>query len=617
MKLSFLLATLAALSMSAAVFAQSGGCGGTPTNLPVNAACVNQTFNNNQNGSSQTVNASCAGGYGTAREDVWYSVIGTGNAMTITMSGANQDGVLAAFTSCGAGELDCATIDAGNSGSITFATTLGTTYFIQIQRRSGNANANMSGNICAVSAAGGGGVTNDDPCSATPLTVNATCINISGTNVGATDSGIPDPGCAFYSGGDVWFSVVVPASGNINVMTSDNGGITDGGMAIYSGPCAAPTLLQCDDDGNGLLENIQLLGQTPGTTLLVRVWEFGGGAGGTFDICASDPVVPTNITCDVPDPICSGSPIIFTAQANGTQASVVNPGNDYDCLFSSPNPSWYYLEIATGGNLDIDITAGSDIDFAIWGPYADLAAAIANCDLHGVPVDCSFSTAAVEQANVPGVVAGEVYVLLVTNFANTVQTITVDEAATNSASTDCSIVPLPVELIDFAGKSLGNDVLLTWSTVSERENDFFIAERSTDGMHWTSFGMIDGAGNSNEVLNYELTDDNPKTNLVYYRLKQFDFDGSVTTSDVISVNKTGTAEVTMYPNPAKGEVKITASEAIYQVDIVSPSGAIVKSMQLSNVTEATINLTDVIDGMYLTTIHTENETIVERLVVRN
>mmetsp|Transcript_44591 Transcript_44591/g.59162 ORF Transcript_44591/g.59162 Transcript_44591/m.59162 type:complete len:481 (+) Transcript_44591:557-1999(+) len=458
----------------------------------------------------------------------------------------------------------------------------------------------------------------DTPCTATPLVVNPACTYTSGNNSGATDSGIPDPGCAFYSGADVWFSITVPATGNVTVTTNDNGGFTDGGLALYSGPCGAPTLLGCDDDGGaGLFSSISLVGQTPGSTIFVRVWEYGGGAGGTFDICATDPVTPTNVSCNVPDPICSGSPIVFTAQSNGTQASVVNPGNNYDCLFTSPNPSWYYLEIATGGNLAIDITAGSDIDFAIWGPFVDLATAVSNCDSYGVPVDCSYSIAAVEQANVAGVAVGEVYVLLVTNYANTVQTITVDEASTNSASTDCSIVPLPVELIDFAGKATANNVTLTWSTLSERENDFFIAERSLDGENWTSFAMIDGAGNSSEVINYAITDGNSNEAIAYYRLKQFDFDGSVMTSDVISVNRYGGADVALSPNPAHGEISISASEPINRVDIVSISGALAKSYVLSNVTKANLAIMDLNEGVYLAKIYTSNETIVKRLVVRN
>ncbi|MDG1334149.1 MAG: hypothetical protein P8P74_17585 [Crocinitomicaceae bacterium] len=485
------------LLISQAIRSQSNGCGGSPPNLPVNASCVTQTFTNNQNGTGQTVNASCAGGYGTAYQDAWYTVTGTGNPITITFSGGNRDAVLAAFTSCGAGELACATIDNGTTGSIVFPSTLATTYFIQIQRRSGNNNNNLNGDICATSTISG--PANDDPCSATPLPVNATCTNTLGTNLGATSSvGVPAPGCTAYSGGDVWYTITVPPSGNVLIETSTAGGITDGGMVVYSGTCASLNLVVCDDDGGvGTIEAITLVGQTPGATLWIRIWEFGGGSSGDFDICATETTQPTNVTCDVPDPICSGTPIVFTAQANGTEASVVNPGNDYDCLLTSPNPSWYYLEISGAGNLAIDITAGSDVDFAIWGPYADLTTAIGQCDSHATPLDCSYSTSAVEQANVAGAAVGEVYILLVTNYAAVVQTITVTDAPSNTAQTDCTI--LPIELSDFSGEMNVGDVLLNWTTLSELNNDYFAVERSADGFNWTVFDVVDGAGTSNEL----------------------------------------------------------------------------------------------------------------------
>lgn len=454
------------------------------------------------------------------------------------------------------------------------------------------------------------------PCTATPLTVNPSCVNTAGTNAGSSDSGIPNPGCAFYSGADVWYSIVVPASGNVTVTTDDNGGLNDTGLALYSGPCGSPTLLDCDDDGGaGFFSSISLTGQTPGATLYVRVWEWGGGFGGSFDICASDPIVPTNITCSVPDPICSGSPIVFTAQSNGTEADVVNPGNDYDCLFTSPNPSWYYLEIDSGGDLAIDITAGSDVDFAIWGPFPSVASAISSCNTYGVPEDCSYSISAIEQANVNGVIAGEVYVLLVTNYANTVQTITVSDAAANTATTDCSIVPLPVELVDFQATPVGDDVKVSWSTLSERENDFFVVERSSDGLQWTSFEMVQGAGNSNTVRHYETTDSSPEGTLVYYRLKQFDFDGSVTISDPVSVTRNGFATAQMYPNPAENHVQVSASADIVSIDFVSVTGSIAYSVSNVNNTTANINTSLLSEGVYFVSIHTTNETIVKRLVI--
>ena len=73
---------------------------------------------------------------------------------------------------------------------------------------------------------------NDEPCNATPLTVGTTCNYVNSTNALATASaGVPAPGCAGYAGGDVWFTAVVPASGNLYITTQANA-MTDGGMEI-------------------------------------------------------------------------------------------------------------------------------------------------------------------------------------------------------------------------------------------------------------------------------------------------------------------------------------------------------------------------------------------------
>ena len=70
----------------------------------------------------------------------------------------------------------------------------------------------------------------------------ATCVAIIGSNNATNsedlDPTIPGTGCAAYGGRDVWYKVIVPASGKVIVETSeDDLSISDGGMAIYSGSC--------------------------------------------------------------------------------------------------------------------------------------------------------------------------------------------------------------------------------------------------------------------------------------------------------------------------------------------------------------------------------------------
>jgi hypothetical protein len=114
------------------------------------------------------------------------------------------------------------------------------------------------------------------------------------TNQGATDSGEAAPSCASYSGGDVWFTITVPASGSVTVETSSVAGsdLSDTGMSVYSGTCGALTEIDCNDDGgSGTFSKIELSNQNPGDVLYVRVWEYNNDAFGEFNVCAYDPTV--------------------------------------------------------------------------------------------------------------------------------------------------------------------------------------------------------------------------------------------------------------------------------------------------------------------------------------
>ena len=151
--------------------------------------------------------------------------------------------------------------------------------------------------------------------------------------------------------------------------------------------------------------------------------------------------------CATMEPICTDAGVNFQATATGTEADVTNPGNDYDCLISQPDPTWYYLEIDNTGNLVMDLTAPSDIDYIVWGPFANLAAAQAGCGNLGNGgtgsnvVDCSFSATNMETPTINGAVSGEVYIMMVTNYAGTVQNISLTlNSGSSTGDTDCSIV---------------------------------------------------------------------------------------------------------------------------------------------------------------------------------
>ena len=150
----------------------------------------------------------------------------------------------------------------------------------------------------------------------------------------------------------------------------------------------------------------------------------------------------SNTSCAAMDPICTNVGVSFTANANAGSAE---PGNNYGCLSTQPNPSWYYFEIATNGTIDMSLSAGNDIDFIIYGPFTDLSAAISNCGTLGDPVnspivDCSYSGTNMETPSIPNTVVGEVYIMLITNYASVVQDISLTQTG-GTGSTNCGIIP--------------------------------------------------------------------------------------------------------------------------------------------------------------------------------
>lgn len=119
---------------------------------------------------------------------------------------------------------------------------------------------------------------------------------------------------------------------------------------------------------------------------------------------------------------------------------------------------------------------------------------------------------------------------------------------------------LPIELTEFKGQCRSNnEVELNWTTASEAGNDFFTIEVSADAEQWADAATIKGAGNSTVIKNYSYRHKNSTNGISYYRLKQTDFNHSFKYSEIITVNncrENGTGEITIYPNPASGEIII-------------------------------------------------------------
>ena len=122
-------------------------------------------------------------------------------------------------------------------------------------------------------------------------------------------------------------------------------------------------------------------------------------------------------------PICSGAPTTFPAVNGGT----VPAGNNYGCLGAQPNPSWFTLTVGSTGAITLNQTAPCDQDYAVWGPFNSLSAACAG--LTAAPVSCNFSAASGNTFTLPPATAGQIFIMLFTNFGGCTGNVTITESA--------------------------------------------------------------------------------------------------------------------------------------------------------------------------------------------
>ena len=288
----------------------------------------------NGRGNNYAAGTYCTSGlYGGGTDGVYSINVTSTNSYTFDFSNTgNTYKILSIHSACNPTVGNCVggfTTGAGTGGTTTLTLTAGT-YYLVIDTWPAPNNANFSLNI-TLNAPPPSPPANDDPCSAAPLTVNTTCSFTTFTNESSTGTiGVPAPGCGSYSGGDVWFTAVVPANGTL-IVDSDTGVILDSGMAIYSGTCGALTLIECDDDdsANGAMSSITRSGLTPGNTIYIRVWEYGNNNNGTFDICAT-----TFSPCNIPTVTATTAIAITTATINWTAAA---PTAGYEYIVSPDN----------------------------------------------------------------------------------------------------------------------------------------------------------------------------------------------------------------------------------------------------------------------------------------
>ena len=115
-------------------------------------------------------------------------------------------------------------------------------------------------------------------------------------------------------------------------------------------------------------------------------------------------------------------------------------------------------------------------------------------------------------------------------------------------------VALPIQLINFNVIQDQNPII-TWATLSESDNSHFILERSREGEDFIKINTIQGKGTTDAKNEYAYTDVTPYKGTNYYRLKQVDYDGTMTSFGIKSAYVT-VDQIEVYPTMMQDLIRI-------------------------------------------------------------
>lgn len=434
---------------------------------------------------------------------------------------------------------------------------------------------------------------NDECSTATSISMNnTTCAGTSGSSLSATASA--QVACAGSPDDDVWYSFV--ATGNRARVLVQSGTGYNAHAEVFSGTCGSLASLRCiNNTSTGGFETDSFT-TIASNTYYIRVYHTGTGAAtGTFSICVFNVSAPTiQASFVTPSNTTSSGTQINWTNGNGTSrilvvlptTAIVVPPANYNTFSANP----------------------------VFGSGSQLVVGSNNY----VALDGSGSTVTISGLASLTQYSFYVYEYNGTGTAKTYLT----PGAGNFTTT------LPVNLVSFTGIKLQNDAFLAWQTASEINNAGFEIEYSQDGQLFSKKGYVKGNGTSNKLLNYTFTDLDAfaLNNFAYYRLKQIDFDGKFTYSEIISINENiGIINhITVLPNPFNSVFSIHVvsnmnTDADILITDVQGKSVCMKKVELKNgINDYILNESAAFEnGIFFVKIVANGETTVIKMLKMN
>src|SRR5690606_15823927 len=297
--------------------------------------------------------------------------------------------------------------------------TVGQTYYIRVYTYTGDAFQTVTFDLCIGTPPPP--PVNDECANAIAVPVNSDsyCMQTTpGTVYSATASADANT-CTGTADDDVWYEFTATHTNHYIAILDDvaNRLITSNfNHAVYTGDCDTLALKYCSSDNNSMANDFVI-----GQTYKIRVYTHSDTPQTyNFSLCVGVP-----LTCDNATSFCASNDLPGVTFPGSV--GVPNYG-DISCLSTSPNPTFYFLQIEDSGTLELNLSQTSiygnpiDVDFIAYGPFDTYEEMCGNLD-DTTEVDCSYSASAVEPFTIPDAVSGQYYMVMITNFNGTRGTI--------------------------------------------------------------------------------------------------------------------------------------------------------------------------------------------------
>ncbi|TAG93013.1 MAG: T9SS C-terminal target domain-containing protein, partial [Bacteroidetes bacterium] len=225
----------------------------------------------------------------------------------------------------------------------------------------------------------------------------------------------------------------------------------------------------------------------------------------------------------------------------------------------------------------------------------------------------NIATAGLNGTQPVGTTCGDPAVAVGGSFCGTVSPIATGTVLNRTA--------LPVRLISFGGKKQNNYHLLVWQTASEENNSHFTIESSSNGVDFNAIGEVDGSGSFIGLKEYSFKDMTPLVNWNYYRLKQVDFSGEYTYSNIVALKNDINIDINIFPNPTSdGNIQVEIAGENENLkgfwNITDLQGKELIKNQSFEGNNWKINLTELSKGMYIIVIKTQNNIWQKKVILQ-